>query len=55
MAQTGYRHAGDIDLQTLKLISASNQVVDLSELYVQLDIYQALFENFMRAEIVIYK
>lgn len=53
MAQTGYRHAGDIDLQTLKLISASNQVIDLSELYVQVDIYQALFENFIRAEIVI--
>jgi len=53
MAGQGYRHAGDIEVNTLQLISAGNQVIDVGELVVQLDIFQSLRDPFMRCEIVL--
>ena len=53
MSRTGYRHAGDIEIATINLITAGNQLIDVSELVVQLDIYQSIAEPFMRAEISI--
>ena len=53
MAGQGYRHAGDIEVNTLQLISAGNQVIDLGELVVQLDLFQSLNDPFMRCEITL--
>lgn len=53
MAGQGYRHAGDIEIQCLKLISAGNQLIDLGELVVQLDIFQSLMDPFMRCELLL--
>jgi len=53
MAGQGYRHAGDIEVNTLQLISAGNQVIDLGELVVQLDLFQSLDDPFMRCEITL--
>ena len=53
MASNGYRHAGDIDIKIVNLISASGQLIDISELVVQMDIFQALDEPFMQLEMVL--
>lgn len=53
MAGQGYRHAGDIEVNTLQLISAGNQVIDLGELVVQFDLFQSLNDPFMRCEITL--
>ena len=53
MASQGYRHAGDVEIKTVNLISAGGQLIDISELVRQLDLFQALDEPFMRLEMVL--
>lgn len=53
MASQGYRHAGDVEIKTINLISAGGQLIDISELVRQFDIFQALDEPFMRLEMVL--
>ena len=53
MASKGYRHAGDIDIKIINLISSSGQLIDISELVVQMDMFQALDEPFMQLEMVL--
>ena len=53
MATTGYRQAGDIELAQLTLISRSGQMFDISELMLEVNVYQNLYDPSMHCEIVI--
>ena len=51
--QTGLKKAGDIQFEELKLISSTNDVVDLSEFLVELNIFEDIFSNYLYGNIVI--
>jgi len=53
MAVEGYRQAGDIELNTIALVGRSGQIFDLSELMLEMNIYQNLYEKEMTCELVI--
>lgn len=49
----GYKHAGDIDVRTFKLITATGQVIDLESITVEFSVYQSLFEHYLQCDLVI--
>lgn len=49
----GYRHPGDIEIQTFKLISTRGQVIDIGSIVVEFNIYQDMFRSFQECSIVI--
>lgn len=51
--EEGYRQAGDVELNSVTLMSRSGQTFDLSELMLEINIYQDLYEKEMTCEIVI--
>lgn len=53
MATLGYRQAGDIELGTLTLISRGGQIFDITELMLETNIYQNLYDASMHCEIVV--
>ncbi len=53
MADEGYRNAGDIELKQLTLVSRSGQVFDISELMLEISIYQNLYDKNLTCEIVV--
>lgn len=51
--QNGINRAGDVKIEELVLVSSDNRVIDLSEFLVELNIYEDIFSNYMRGNIVI--
>lgn len=49
----GLQKAGEIRIEQLKLINSSDEVVDLSEFVVELNIYEDIFSNYLRGNIVV--
>ena len=49
----GLQRAGQVKIEQLKLITSSNQIIDLSEFLVELNIYEDIFSNYLRGEIVL--
>lgn len=46
-------YPGQVDFQTLKLISSNGIVVDLNDYLVEFNLYEDIFKNFMNGQIVI--
>jgi hypothetical protein len=53
MTIEGYRNAGDIEINHLTLVSRSGQSFDITELMLEVNIYQGIYDKTMKAEIVI--
>ncbi len=49
----GYKHAGDYDVRTFKLITATGQSIDIEPLTVEFSLYQSLFEHYMQCDLVL--
>jgi len=49
----GYKHAGDVDVRTFKLITATGQVIDLQSVTVEFSVYQSLFEHYLQCDLVV--
>ena len=49
----GYKHAGDVDVRTFKLITATGQVIDLKSVTIEFSVYQSLFEHYLQCDLVI--
>jgi len=49
----GLQKAGEVRIEQLKLINSSDEVIDLSEFVVELNIYEDIFSNYLRGNIVI--
>jgi len=49
----GYKHAGDVDVRTFKLISAAGQIIDLESITVEFSLYQSLFEHYLQCDLVL--
>jgi hypothetical protein len=49
----GYKHAGDVDVRTFKLITAVGQVIDLESITVEFSVYQSLFEHYLQCDLVL--
>ncbi len=49
----GYKHAGDVDIRSFKLITATGQVIDLQSVTVEFSVYQSLFEHYIQCDLVI--
>lgn len=52
MANEGYRNAGDIELKQLTLITRSGQMFDITELMLEMSIFQNLYDKNLTCEIV---
>lgn len=52
MASDGYKHAGDVEVESATLVLANKQVVDISSLVAETNIYQDLFNHYIEAEFV---
>lgn len=52
MASEGYKHAGDVEVESATLVLSNKQVVDISELVSEVNIYQDLFNHYIEAEFV---
>jgi len=53
MAVEGYRQAGDVELNTIALVARSGQIFDLSEVMLEINIFQNLYEKEMTCEVVV--
>jgi len=53
MSIEGYRNAGDVEINHLTLISRSGQSFDITELMVEVNIYQGIYDKTMKIEVVI--
>lgn len=49
----GLQKAGEVRIEQLKLINSSDEVIDLSEFVVELNIYEDIFSNYLRGNIVV--
>jgi hypothetical protein len=49
----GLQRAGDISIEQLSIITSDNYVVDLADFFVELNIYEDIFSNYMYGTIVI--
>lgn len=47
------QRAGEVSIETLKLLSTNNTITDLEEFMIELNIYEDIFNNFLRGDIVI--
>jgi hypothetical protein len=50
---TGYKHPGDVDIRSFKLVTAVGQVIDLQSLVVDFSIYQNIFEHYLQCDLVL--
>lgn len=50
---TGYKHAGDVDIRTLKYVSASGQVIDIEPIVVEFSVYQSITEHYLQCDLVL--
>lgn len=49
----GYKHAGDYDVRTFKIITATGQSIDIEPLTIEFSLYQSLFEHYMQCDLVL--
>ena len=49
----GYKHAGDVDVRTFKLITAAGQSIDLEPITVEFSVYQSLFEHYLQCDLIL--
>jgi len=52
MASEGYKHAGDVEVESATLIMSDKTVIDISNLVAETNIYQDLFNHYIEAEFV---
>lgn len=52
-SQENLQKAGDVYIESLKLLSINNTITDLDEFLIELNIYEDIFTNFMRGEIAL--
>jgi len=52
MASEGYKHAGDIEVESATLVMSNKQVIDITNLVGETNIYQDLFNHYIEAEFV---
>jgi len=53
IGEQGLQRAGEVRIEQLKLINASNDVIDLSEFVVELNLYEDLFKSYLHGNLVI--
>jgi len=49
----GYKHAGDVDIRSFKLVSAGGQIIDIENITVDFSIYQDMFQHYLQCDLVI--
>ena len=50
---SGIKYAGEVELQKLVLISSSGTAIDLTELVININIYESVFSHAMSGSIMI--
>jgi len=53
IGEQGLQRAGEVRIEQLKLINASDEVIDLSEFVVELNLYEDLFNSYLHGNLVI--
>ena len=53
IGQQGLQRAGEVRIEQLKLINASDEVIDLSEFIIELNLYEDLFKNYLHGNLVL--
>ena len=53
IGEQGLQKAGEVRIEQLKLINASDEVIDLTEFVVELNIYEDIFKNYLNGNIVL--
>jgi hypothetical protein len=53
IGEQGLQRAGEVRIEQLKLINASDEVIDLSEFIVELNLYEDLFKNYLHGNLVL--
>jgi hypothetical protein len=53
IGEQGLQRAGEVRIEQLKLINASDEVIDLTEFVVELNIYEDIFKNYLNGNIVL--
>jgi hypothetical protein len=51
--ESSIQRAGDVLIESLKLLSTKNTVTDLDEFLIELNIYEDIFSNFIRGELAL--
>lgn len=49
----GYKHAGDVDIRSFKLVSAGGQIIDIENITVDFSVYQSIFDHYLQCDLVI--
>lgn len=49
----GLQRAGQVKIEQLKLITTGNDIIDLTEFLLELNIYEDIFSNYLRGEILL--
>ena len=49
----GYRHPGDIEIKTFKLVSSTGQVIDLGPIVLEFSVYEEIGAHYMECELLI--
>jgi hypothetical protein len=53
IGEQGLQRAGEVRIEQLKLINASDEVIDLTEFVIELNIYEDIFKNYLNGNIVL--
>jgi hypothetical protein len=53
IGEQGLQRAGEVRIEQLKLISANDEVIDLSEFIVELNLYEDLFKNYLHGNLIL--
>ena len=52
-ATEGLQRAGEVRIEQLKLINASDEVIDLTEFIVELNLYEDIFKSYLHGNLVL--
>lgn len=50
----GYRHAGDIDIKSLAIITQNGEVIDITTMTPEVNIYQDINEHYLQCDVIIH-
>ena len=50
---SGFRHPGDVDVRSFKLITAVGQIIDIQPITTEFNIYQSITEHYLQCDLVI--
>jgi len=53
IGEQGLQRASEVRIEQLKLINASDEIIDLSEFIVELNLYEDLFKNYLHGNLVL--